>query len=337
VNPSAGECGVKDQVSRSGPSPGELLIPPLCVVGPTATGKTALGVALARALGDVELVSVDAMAVYRGLDIGTAKPTATERAGLCWHGLDLVAPEEVFSVAAFRVAVGAAREAISARGRRPLLVGGSGLYHRAIIDELEIPGRYPAIATELERRADTEGLGTLFAELAAADPLAASRIEPTNRRRIVRALEVVVGSGAPFSSYGPGLETYPASRYRIVGLRLDRPALDARIRARLAAQLEMGFVAEVEALARRPEGLSRTARQALGYRELLAYLDGETSLEGAIVTIERRTRVFARRQQAWFARDPRVHWLDADDPDLVARALALARLPELPAPHAMGE
>jgi tRNA dimethylallyltransferase len=226
VTPSAGECGVKDQVSRPDPS---LLPPPasLVLVGPTASGKTSLAVALARREADLELVSVDAIAVYRLLDIGTAKPTASERAGVTWHGIDLVDPAEESSVARFRDEIGSAFQAIAARGHRAILVGGSGLYHRAVIDGLTIPDRYPERLHDLERRADRTGLAGLYSELQALDPVAAARIEPTNRRRILRALEVILGSGRRFSSFGPGLETYPETTLVLVGLRLPRAACRA--------------------------------------------------------------------------------------------------------------
>jgi tRNA dimethylallyltransferase len=316
VNPSAGECGVKDQVSRPDPSS----LPPagsLVVVGPTASGKTALAVALARREPDLELVSIDAIAVYRHLDIGTAKPTASEREGVSWHGIDLVDPEEESSVARFRDEITATFEAIANRGHRAILVGGSGLYHRAVIDGLTIPDRYPDRLHELERRADKTGIAGLYRELSALDPVAASRIEPTNRRRILRALEVILGSGRRFSSFGPGLESYPETDLVLVGLRLPREVLDARIVARLAAQLDAGFLAEVRVLAERPEGLSRTARQAIGYRELLDYLDEVITYEEAVESTLRRTRTFARRQESWFRRDPRIGWVDAEDPNLV--------------------
>ena len=311
ATPSAGECGVKDQVSRSGPS----TVPVgrhAALVGPTASGKTAVAVAVARALGDVELVSVDAMAVYRGLDIGTAKPTGEQRAGLAWHLVDLVDPEEAFSVADFQAAAHAALQGIEARGNRALLVGGTGLYQRAVVDRLTFPPRYPEVAAELEAQADEPGgVERLHGRLVELDPVAASRMEPTNRRRVVRALEVTLGSGRPFSASGPGLAEYRPTPFTLIGLTLARDELARRIEARLDAQLAAGFLDETRALAARPEGLSRTAAQALGYRELLAHLAGACTLEEARERAVRRTRTFARRQESWFRRDPRVRWLDA--------------------------
>ena len=281
-------------------------------MGPTASGKSAVALEVARRLGDVELVSVDSMGVYRGMDVGTAKPTAADRARVPVHLLDLADPHEDFSVARF---VGAAREAltgIEARGRRALLVGGTGLYLQAVVDGLTLPGEWPDVRARLEEEAATPaGVGALHRRLAATDPPAAARIEPGNRRRIVRALEVTLGSGRPFSSYGPGLGAYPPTRFRLAGLWLPRQVVGARIEARYRQQLDAGFLDEVRALARDPRGLSRTARQALGYRELLDHLAGRTTLDEAVDLAVRRTREFARRQRAWFRRDPRIVWFGA--------------------------
>lgn len=334
VSPSAGECGVKDQVSCSGSPAGRPGDEPdvgssasvgrpsrtarhLAIVGATATGKTALAVALARRSPRVELVSVDAMAVYKGLDIGTAKPTPDQRDGVAWHLLDLLDPACEFSVAQFQAAGRAALAGIEERGHVAVLVGGTGLYHRALVDGLALPGRYPQIAAELEHEADAVGPQALHLRLAALDPLAASRIEPGNRRRVVRALEVTLGSGRPFSASGPGLDAYRPSEVSQVGLALEREELDRRIAERLEHQLAAGFVEEVRVLACRPEGLGRTARQALGYREIIASLAGELGLAEALEETLRRTRAFARRQVRWFRRDPRVEWVDACTPQLV--------------------
>lgn len=294
------------------------------IVGATATGKTALALALAQRLGDLELVSIDAMAVYRHLDIGTAKPNRIERAAARWHLLDLADPEEEFSVARFQRAARVALGEIASRRHRPLLVGGTGLYHRAVLDDLALPGRYPAVAAELwaevEAAGDSEGL---HARLSRLDPLAAARIEPRNARRVVRALEVTLGSGRPFSASGPGLERYGETPFVQIGLRIERAELDRRIAARLDAQLAAGWIEETAALAARPGALSRTAAQALGYRQLLDHLAGRCSLEAAREQILHRTRAFARRQESWFRRDPRVRWLDGTDPDLLSAAAAL--------------
>jgi tRNA dimethylallyltransferase len=279
--------------------------------------------ALARRDASVELVSVDSMQVYRGMDVGTAKPTPEERAEVPHHLLDLADPWEEFTVTRFQQAFRAAVDDIAARGRTPLLVGGTGLYLRAAIDDLTIPGRFPAVREELEAEPDT---AALHARLAALDPAAAAKMEPTNRRRVVRALEVTLGSGAPFSSYGPGLDAYPPSRFRLVGIELPPRVVAARIEARYREQLEAGFVDEVRRLAADPRGLSRTARQALGYRELLSHVEDGVPLEEAVDLAVARTRKFARRQRAWFRRDPRIEWLRADDPaTLLAPLTALAQ------------
>ncbi|MBW3548265.1 MAG: tRNA (adenosine(37)-N6)-dimethylallyltransferase MiaA [Actinobacteria bacterium] len=284
----------------------------LVLLGPTASGKSALALELARRLPGpgVELVSVDAMQVYRGMDIGTAKPTAGERAEVPHHLLDLVDPAEDFSLAHFQAAARSALSSIEARGRRAVLVGGTGLYVRAVVDDLQLPGSFPDARAALDAEPDT---ALLHRRLAGLDPVAASRMEPTNRRRVLRALEVTLGSGRPFSSFGPGLEAYPASPLAQVGLRLPLDVLDARIAHRFRAMLDAGLLDEVRALLRRPGGLSRTAGQALGYRELGAHLEGRCSLEEAAEEAVRRTRRFARRQLRWFRRDPRIHWLDVGE------------------------
>jgi tRNA dimethylallyltransferase len=276
------------------------------LVGPTASGKTAMALALAERLGDLEVVSADSMLVYRHLDIGTAKPSTTERARVPHHLIAVLEPHEEFTVAQWQHAANVALDDIAARGRRALVVGGTGLYVRALTDRLVIPGRYPEVLAELEAEGDT---AALHARLAQLDPVAADRMEPTNRRRVLRALEVTLGSGQPFSAHGPGLEAYPALGWPMVGLELGRDELDARVSARYAQQMADGFLDEVRALAARPGGLSRTAAQALGYRELLAHLAGDCGLDEALAEAVTRTRRFARRQQRWFRRDPRLTWV----------------------------
>jgi tRNA dimethylallyltransferase len=281
----------------------------VALVGTTASGKSALALAIARGDPNIEIVSVDSMQVYRGMDIGTAKPTPQEQREVRHHLIDLVEPHEEFTVARFQAAFDDAIAGIDARGHRALLVGGTGLYLRAVVDGLAIPGQYPVARESFAGESTT----ALHERLATLDPVAAAKMEPTNRRRVVRALEVTVGSGRPFSSYGPGLEAYPQTRFALVGITLPSAVVSARIEQRYHRQLEDGFVEEVRALAARPDGLSRTAAQALGYRELLAHLRGEASVEDAIDAAIRRTRQFARRQRAWFRRDPRIEWLEADD------------------------
>lgn len=247
------------------------------------------------------------MQVYREMDIGTAKPTLAERAAVPHHLLDVADPGDEYTVAEFKIAARQALAEIEARGHRAVLVGGTGLYLRAVVDDLDFPGQFPEVRVELE----AEPTDLLYAQLTTLDPVAAGRMEPTNRRRVLRALEVTLGSGSPFSSFGPGLAAYPETPFRMVGLRVDRDELDRRVELRYAAQLDAGFLDEVAGLRERPGGLSRTARQALGYRELLAHLDGECSLDEALEQAITRTRRFARRQERWFRRDPRIEWVDA--------------------------
>lgn len=280
----------------------------LAIVGVTASGKSSLAMRLARHDPRVELVSVDSMQVYRGMDVGTAKPTAAEQTEVRHHLIDLVDPSDDFSVSDFQAAAVDALADIEARGAVPVLVGGTGLHLRSVIDDLEIPGQYPEIAAGFGDVTTEE----LHERLLALDPVAAGRMEPTNRRRVVRALEVTVGSGRPFSSYGPGLDTYGPTRFRLVGLRWERSAIDRRIAERYRAQMDQGFLAEARALAELGPRLSRTAGQALGYRQLLEHLDGRASLEEALEAAIMATRRFARRQERWFRRDPRIHWIDIE-------------------------
>jgi tRNA dimethylallyltransferase len=266
----------------------------------------------------VDIVSVDAMCVYRGMDIATAKPSALERAEVPYHLLDLVEPSEEFTVAQFQREARRATDAIVGQGRRVLFVGGTGLYGRAVLDDLEIPGRYPEVRATLDERAALD-LGELFLELEALDPLAATRLEPTNERRVVRALEVTLGSGRPFSSYGEGLMTYGPVRVVQVGLDIELDVLDERIEARFTRWMEEGLLDEVQALIERPGGLGRTARQAVGYRELLAHLEESVPLEECVRDAITQSRRLARRQRSWFRRDPRVEWFS--DPDAAGRRL----------------
>ncbi len=301
---------------------------PVALVGVTASGKSAAAIQVARAVSGtggpaVEIVSVDSMAVYRGMDIGTDKPSRSVRDEVPHHLVDVADPRDDFSVRSFQAGATAALDDIAGRGRRALLVGGTGLYLRAVTDGLEIPGRFPSVVADLVAELDAGGapgtpgrgrrLAELHARLAALDPLAASRMEVANERRVLRALEVTLGSGRPFSSFGPGLERYPATRVAMVGIRPALDELDRRIGDRLRRQMADGFLEEVRSLADRPGGLSRTARQALGYRELLGHVEDGVPLPDAVAEAERRTRIFARRQWAWFRRDPRIHWVDTAD------------------------
>jgi tRNA dimethylallyltransferase len=276
---------------------------PVVVLGPTAAGKSEVAMAAARDVPGTEIVAVDAMQVYRGMDIGTAKPTAADQAAVRHHCIDLVDPWVDFTVAEYRRAYD---EAVGAISGRPLLVAGTGLYLTAVVDRLDVPGVWPEIREELAG----EDLSLLWRRLRELDPAAAARIEPGNRRRVVRALEVCVGSGRPFSSFGPGVGSYPPTEATMIGLRWPRPVLATRIELRVSAMLAAGLLDEVARLA--AGGLSRTARQALGYKELLDHLEGRVTLDAAVAAIVTRTRRFAVRQQRWFRRDPRVRWYDVD-------------------------
>ena len=298
-------------------------LPPVALVGPTGAGKSAVAMAAALRVSGTEIVVVDAMQVYRGMDIGTAKPTPADQAAVRHHGLDLVDPQDEFTVAEFQQAGDAALAEIATRDGRALMVAGTGLYLRVVVDALDPPGQWPDVRATLEAEPDT---AALHARLAALDPVAATRMEPTNRRRVVRALEVVVGSGLPFSSYGPGLSVYPPSEVTQLGLRWPRAVLAGRIEERFMAMLDAGLLAEVKGLVEHPGGLSRTAWQALGYKELAEHLAGERSLDEAVALAITRTRQLAVRQLRWFQRDPRVRWVEMDDDgdtavDLLVQAL----------------
>jgi tRNA dimethylallyltransferase len=289
--------------------------PHLAIVGPTASGKSALALEVARALGDVELVSVDSMQVYRGLDIGTAKPSAAEQALVPHHLIDVADPTDEWSVVRFQQEARAAVADIESRGKRALLVGGTGLYVQAVIDPLTFPPEDRAVRDSiLARTSSSDGPADLHAELARLDPEAAAAIEPGNTRRLTRALEVIEITGRPFSSFGPGIQTYGDTMFpvSIAGVWLPRDVLSARIAARVMAMRDAGLVDEVRGLRTRGE-LSRTAAQAIGYREIVSYLaDGEPSLDTTLEAIVVRTRQFARRQRMWFRRDPRIRWFGAE-------------------------
>lgn len=289
----------------------------VAVVGPTATGKSDLGVALAEHLGG-EVVNADALQLYRGLDIGTAKLTVPERRGVPHHLLDVLEPDEDASVASYQADARAAVAGIAARRHRPVVVGGSGLYVRALLDRIEFPGTDAEVRARLEERVEAEGARALHAELERLDPVAAEGIGPRNARRIVRALEVIALTGRPYSANLPGHDyAVPAVQ---IGLDCDRAVLDERVLARVDRMWAAGLVEEVRGLRDR---IGRTASRAVGYAEVLAMLRGELTEDEARAQVVAGTRRLARKQMGWFGRDPRVHWLDARDPDLVDRALAL--------------
>lgn len=286
----------------------------LVILGPTASGKSSLAMALAtsdagRDVG-IELLSIDAMQVYRGMDIGTAKPTVSEQALVRHHLIDLVDATQAFTVAQFQIAYQHAVDDITSRGGRALLVGGTGLYVRAVVDGLTLPGQWPEVRARLDDELVTLGPEALHQRLCLLDPTAGSKMEPSNSRRIIRALEVCEGSGRPFSSFGPGVDTYPASEVQQVALRWPRDVLARRIEERVRVMIERGLQGEVESLL--TQGLSPTAMQALGYKEMIEHIEGRMSLEEVIATIVLKTRQFAVRQERWFRRDPRINWFDIE-------------------------
>jgi tRNA dimethylallyltransferase len=292
----------------------------VAIVGSTASGKSTLAMAAAAEVATTQLIAVDSMQVYRGMDIGTAKPTADDRSRVTHYGLDLADPIEDFTVVRFTDAYDAAIGSIGTSGPA-LLVAGTGLYLRAILDRFEPPAQWPELQATFDADPDLAGLYSKLIEL---DPVSAGRIDGGNRRRIVRALEVCVGSGLPFSSFGPGMTVYPPIDTVQIGLRWTRDALRARVDERVDRMMAAGFLDEVAQLTR--DRMSRTAQQALGYRELLDHLDGLLPLPETIETIKLRTRQFAVRQERWFRRDPRIRWIDVTSDPLEALEPVIAAL-----------
>jgi tRNA dimethylallyltransferase len=296
----------------------------LVLVGPTAAGKSRLAVAVARRLASAgipaEVVNADSMLVYRGMDIGTAKPTAADRQGVRHHLIDILEARETATVADFQQRARAVIADCQARGVRPIVVGGSALYVRAIVDDFRFPGTDPVLRARLEADLAAVGPQPLHKWLAGLDPAAARQIGPENGRRIVRALEVVILTGRPYTAQ------LPARRYVLpdvtqIGLDIDRPTLDARIADRVNRMWQAGLVAEVQRLVETGLGEGLTASRALGYRQVLAFLAGEISEDEARELTITATRRFARRQDTWFRKDPRIIWLAHDAPDLVDRVL----------------
>jgi tRNA dimethylallyltransferase len=295
----------------------------VAVVGPTTAGKSGLAIELARAL-DGEVVNADSMQLYQGMDIGTAKVTPAERRGVPHHLLDIWPVTRTANAAEYQSLARAAFDGIAARGRTPILTGGSGLYIRAALEDLNFPRTDAGTRSRLESELAEAGAPALHARLRSLDPVAADAILPSNGRRIVRALEVIELTGRPFSATLP---SYESSRPAVqIGLTLPRPELDRRIAARVEFMWASGFELEVRKLA--AEGLrdGKTASRALGYQQMLRYLDGEWTLDQARDETIRATRRFARRQESWFRRDPRISWL-APGEDLLTRALKVARKP----------
>jgi tRNA dimethylallyltransferase len=295
----------------------------LAIVGPTAAGKSRVAIEAAEQLG-AEVVSIDSTMVYRGMDIGTDKPDASDLARVPHHLVDIVDPSHTMTVAEFQQTARAAIAGILERGRTPLLVGGSGLYFRAVVDPLEFPGTEPVVRTRLEAEAEAEGAEALFGRLAALDPEAAARMEPANVRRTIRALEVIELTGRLFSSFRTGWDGQQSIYdLTVTGLTHPRAELDRRIDARVESQIERGLVDEVRRLVEQGFRASLTSVQALGYAQVLAHLDGEVTLEEAVAENKRRTRRYARRQLSWFRADRRVEWFEGDEA-AVLRRLGLA-------------
>lgn len=289
---------------------------PVVIVGPTASGKSSVAMAVAQqqtnSQSPVHIVAVDAMQVYRDMNIVTAKPTLSDQSMVPHHCIDLVDSHERFTVAEFKKSATEALSTIDKENGRALLVAGTGLYLTAVIDDLVLPGEFPETRATLEQEPNT---ALLFEQLAQLDPIAVEKIERSNRRRIIRALEVCIGSGRAFSSFGPGTSAYPENGVVQIGLRWNRDRLAQRVADRVYAMMNEGLLSEVTALRNSKDGLSRTAAQALGYKELLLHLDGKMSLDQAVEETIIHTRQFAVRQERWFRRDPRIKWVSiSEDP-----------------------
>ena len=293
---------------------------PIAVVGPTASGKSALGIALAHEFGG-EVVNVDSMQLYRGMDIGTAKLPVEEREGIPHHLLDIWDVTKTASVAEYQALAVATVEEIMARGKVPVLVGGSMLYVQSLIDAWSFPPTDPAVRARYEARLQEIGIDALHAELAEVDPEAASIIEDKDPRRTVRALEVIELTGKPFKASQPPKNAPPRWGTRILGLRTNAEWLNPRIELRTRMMFEQGLIDETRALV--TDGLVRnsTAGRAIGYAQVLAMFDGELTEEQALEQTITGTRRYVRRQRSWFNRDPRTQWLDAADSNVVDLAL----------------
>ncbi|MFD0364270.1 tRNA (adenosine(37)-N6)-dimethylallyltransferase MiaA [Nocardia sp. GCM10030253] len=303
------------------------MITPIAVVGPTATGKSDLGLDLAERLGG-EIVNIDAMQLYRGMDVGTAKLAPDERRGIPHHQLDVLDVTETATVAAYQSAATADVTAIMARGHTPIIVGGSMMYVQALLDDWEFPATDPEVRARWESLLAEQGLGAVHEALLAADPAAAATILPTDGRRMVRALEVVELTGRPFAASAPVIGE-PRWGTAIIGVDRDTAELDSRIERRTALMFESGLVEEVRGLIDVGLRDGVTARRAIGYAQVLSYLDNEYDLNHARERTLIGTRRYVRRQRSWFRRDPRVRWVDGADPQLVSTVLSLLNAPRL--------
>ena len=294
------------------------------VLGPTASGKSDVAMAAATTVPNVHIIAADAMQVYRRMDIGTAKPTEDDQRRVVHYGVDIAEPSERYSVARFVEDVAAARKKISKADASELIVGGTGLYVTALVDGLSMPGDYPKIRAQLEANRDTEAL---YEQLSELDPEAVKKIDPNNRRRMIRALEVCLGSGKTFSSFGEGIGAYPPVDTVQIGIKWKREALRERIALRVHKMIEAGLVDEVRGIMNEPKGISDTARQALGYKEVIEHLERRWTLEEAIDATILRTQQFAVRQERWYRRDPRIQWVEVqNDPIAEVAPLVVAAL-----------
>jgi len=294
------------------------------VLGPTASGKSDVAMAAATTVPNVHIIAADAMQVYRRMDIGTAKPTEDDQSRVVHYCVDVAEPSERYSVARFAEDVAAARKKISKADASELIVGGTGLYVTALVDGLSMPGDYPKIRAQLEANRDTEAL---YEQLSELDPEAVKKIDPNNRRRMIRALEVCLGSGKTFSSFGEGIGAYPPVDTVQIGIKWQREALRERIALRVHKMIEAGLVDEVRGVLNEPKGISDTARQALGYKEIIEHIERRWTLEEAIDATILRTQQFAVRQERWYRRDPRIQWVEVqNDPIAEVTPLVVAAL-----------
>jgi tRNA dimethylallyltransferase len=294
------------------------------VLGPTASGKSDVAMAAATTVPNVHIIAADAMQVYRRMDIGTAKPTKDDQNRVVHYCVDVAEPSERYSVARFAEDVAAARKKISKADASELIVGGTGLYVTALVDGLSMPGDYPKIRAQLEANRDTEAL---YEQLSELDPEAVKKIDPNNRRRMIRALEVCLGSGKTFSSFGEGIGAYPPVDTVQIGIKWKREALRERIALRVHKMIEAGLVDEVRGVLNEPKGISDTARQALGYKEIIEHIERRWTLEEAIDATILRTQQFAVRQERWYRRDPRIQWVEVqNDPIEEVTPLVVAAL-----------
>jgi tRNA dimethylallyltransferase len=297
--------------------------PILAMVGPTASGKTEAALVLAERL-DAEIVSCDAMLFYRGMDVGTAKPSAEQRARAPHHLIDVTGPTEPFSVAAYQELAARAVREIEGRGRQALLVGGSGLYYRGAVDGLRFPATDPATRRLLEAEGAAVGALAMHQRLASFDPDAAARIAPSNLRRTIRALEVAAITGRPFSAHYSAWDRYTPGAVLAAGIDMPREILHRRIQERARSMFAGGLLDETRALIESGRGPFLTAFQAIGYAEAMAHLEGRIGLDEAVDGTVRRTKALARRQLSWFRRDPRIRWFAVGDEGAVGAVEEIA-------------